>query len=148
VVIGEIRPANAQVAVFAARLASRVQALLDAGVPPDHVTLVGASKGGTITLSASRQLHRAELRVVILAGMFQGLVDDPLFRPCGAVLSIHDRAGQLSVTPDAFFAGNDCVSEHRTVVADLNLGHGLLYAPHEAWVAEVVRWSGIGSQAP
>ena len=143
VVISGIRPRDADVSHSAASLKAGVESLLEAGVPPSHITLLGASKGGVITIRASNMLKNRALKVVILAGFFGGLKEDPKLQPWGAVLSIHDSSDQSRIDPAAFLRNADGVSEQRIVVTETGLGHGLLFSPHEAWLNEVVQWSGI-----
>ena len=52
VVHGEIRPKTATVSESADRVVTEVRELLASGVPPDHVTVVGASMGAYIAFTA------------------------------------------------------------------------------------------------
>ena len=58
IVISEARPAGTEAAEYAAKVAQQVRTLLAAGVPPDHVTVAGFSKGGGIAILASSSLAR------------------------------------------------------------------------------------------
>ena len=49
-------------------MAGQVGRLLAAGVPPSNVTVVGASKGGWLTLETAAELGRDDARSVVLAG--------------------------------------------------------------------------------
>lgn len=56
VVISEQRAANADGIEYARRVAGQVTMLLVAGVPPEHITVVGASKGAGIAIYVSHTL--------------------------------------------------------------------------------------------
>jgi poly(3-hydroxybutyrate) depolymerase len=48
VVISEPRPRGTDIEKYAAKVVGQVNALLKAGVPPQHITIVGGSRGGQI----------------------------------------------------------------------------------------------------
>src|SRR6185369_8621933 len=66
VVHAEVRPKSATVEESADRVAAEVRELLASGVPPDHVTVVGASMGASIAFTASARLANPELRFCTL----------------------------------------------------------------------------------
>ena len=53
IVISEQRPPMTDMDIFASHVADQVRALLRAGVPPEHVSVVGFSKGGGIAMRTS-----------------------------------------------------------------------------------------------
>jgi hypothetical protein len=53
IVISEQRPKNADVEEYAKRTVEQIILLLDANVPPENITVVGASKGANIAITAS-----------------------------------------------------------------------------------------------
>ena len=52
-VISEQREPNTNVSAFAQRVAGQAVSLIDAGVPPESITVMGFSKGGGIAIQTS-----------------------------------------------------------------------------------------------
>jgi len=143
VVISTIRPAGSQIEASAAALRTQVQQLLDAGVAPDHVVVVGVSKGGLIAIRASHLLANPQLRFVIIAGLFASFAGKPDYLPYGRVLSIHDASDAHDIRPDPFLSDPARVPSSQVLVTHTGLGHGLSYRPREEWISPLVDWSGL-----
>ena len=56
VVISDQRPKNADTVEYANQITQQVETLLNAGVPANNITVVGASKGGAIAIYVSHFL--------------------------------------------------------------------------------------------
>ncbi|HST20125.1 MAG TPA: hypothetical protein VLR90_03350, partial [Blastocatellia bacterium] len=56
IVISEPRPKGTDVQQYAAKVVGQINILVQAGVPPQKITVVGASKGGSIAVATSSQL--------------------------------------------------------------------------------------------
>jgi pimeloyl-ACP methyl ester carboxylesterase len=138
-VISEVRQGDAGMP-FVRKLVGQVRRLLAAGVPAQHVTVVGASKGGFLTLAAAAELGEAELSYVVLAGCGPSTVRlAPRLR--GRVLSIHDSRDRYSPSCEETFRNAPSLGPHKEIVLELGLDHGLLYAPREEWVAPATEWA-------
>src|SRR5262245_29152115 len=61
-VISEARPKGTDVKDYASKTVNQVQGLLNAGVPPYQITVVGASKGAVIAMVASTLLRNREVK--------------------------------------------------------------------------------------
>lgn len=131
---------------FAARLAQQVGKLRAAGVPAEHITVVGASRGGFYTLSAAAELQQPGLSFVALAACGDATVAlAPRLR--GRVLSIYDAADKLAPSCAATFAVAKQLQASREIVVTLGRGHGLLYRPYAEWLEPTAAWAlGTGEQ--
>ena len=67
VVLSEARKQDREIAPYAQKVAAQVRQLLKAGVPPDHITVVGASQGSWIAMLASTYLQNRNLNFVFIA---------------------------------------------------------------------------------
>ena len=143
-VLSEVRGPSADVTEYAERAVARVDSLLRAGVPPDRITLVGASKGAYIAALASHLARNPELNVVLLAGCSTGTVAymrENGIGLYGDVLAIRDVADTEAAGPCAdVFAFSDGVRRSEDLVVDLGVGHGLIYRPYDAWVVPMTAW--------
>jgi hypothetical protein len=139
VVVSEVRHENAG-RPFVHKVASQVRRLLAAGVPPGNVTVVGASKGGALTLGIAAELGAPELSFVVLAGC--GPYTESLApRLRGRVLSIFDSVDRFTPSCRATFEKASHLGEHREIVVKLGLDHGLLYRPRAEWVDPACAWA-------
>lgn len=142
-VISELRRKGTAPEKYAAKVASQVDELLKANVPPQKITIVGASRGGSIALIASSLLKNRDLNFVILASCansryFKNLHSD-LY---GNVLSIYDRdddtgAGSCS----RFVQPSAGIKRHQEIVLTTGLGHGIVYQPLKEWLAPLFNWA-------
>jgi hypothetical protein len=144
VVISEVRPSGADVASWAGRVANQVRRLIDGGVPPDHVTVVGFSKGGVIAIFASSELANDQLNFVFMGACGPWIKGQPDLVPRGRLLALRDSTDDLVGPCAPLFARGGDGGIQREVVTDLGGGHGAYYRPHSAWVDEVTAWGLAG----
>ena len=146
VVVSEVRAQDASSVLYAQRIAAQVDSLLDAGVPPEHVTVVGASKGAYIAALVSHRVPTPGVRYVILSMCDAETVAYMMEQGTdlhGDVLALRDAAD----TPDLvgscedLFAFSREIGRHNEIVVDVGTGHGILYQPLDAWVLPTVRWA-------
>jgi hypothetical protein len=141
-VVAEVRPDGAG-AEFVESTARQVRGLLDAGVPDDHVTVVGFSKGGFLALGVSATVASDDVSYVLLAGCGSNpeWVDRMGPRLHGRFLSLLDRSDRLSPSCEPVFAAAKQVHRKEEQVFDTGLDHGLFYRPRPEWVTRVARWA-------
>jgi hypothetical protein len=150
VVISEARFGEVRHREYANKIASQVQVLLEKGVPPGNITVIGHSKGGNMALITASILNEAKVNFVVMAGcgekgtMFRRSFEKFLRRSAprmsGRILSLYDAADRSAGTCREAFDRADHV-ESREVVFKTGRGHGLFYSPQSVWVEEVVQWS-------
>ena len=141
-VVAEVRKDGAG-REFAVATARQVRALLDAGVSPRNITVVGFSKGGYLALGVSAVVASEEVGYAILAGCGS----DPAWlarlgpRIRGRFLSLLDRSDRLSPSCEPLFAAAELVSDKSEHVFDTGLDHGLFYRPRADWMGRVADWA-------
>ena len=141
-VISEARAAGTRPDVFAQRVASQVRQLLDAGVPEDHITVVGFSKGGVIATIASREVHNPGVSWVLQASCGPWLDKMPELVPHGRILSLYDRSDDLAGSCRSLFDRMPDDAITREQVLDLDTAHGAVYRPDPSWVEATIAWAG------
>jgi hypothetical protein len=144
VVISEARPAGTGGMLYAATVVDQVQELLAAGVPPDHVTVVGFSKGGGIAVAASSKLAIDDVNFVFMAACNPWLDSHPEIVARGRLLSIREFSDDLVGTCEGFFERSPSPHDHVEIVLELGGGHGAFYRPNPEWVDPVVEWASVG----
>lgn len=142
IVISEARPRGTIVTEYAAKVVGQINKLLKAGVAPQHITIVGASRGGGIAIAVSSQLRNRDVNFVIMAACG----DFDIYKTFrtdlwGNVLSIYDYKDTVSSCQSFFDKSKTGLGRHREIVVKLGVGHGLLYKPLKEWVDPVVEWA-------
>lgn len=141
IVVSEARPAGTQAAEYAAKVAQQVRSLLAAGVPPDHITVVGFSKGGGIAILASSLLADDRLNFAFLAACGPWLDTHPEVIPRGRLLALREASDDLVTSCGELFSRSPGAGERREITLELGGGHGAFYRPHPEWVDPVVEWA-------
>jgi len=108
-VISEVRPPSADGAEYARRTAQQVRELIAAGVPEDHITVMGFSKGGAIAILTSWELQEPAVRYVWLAACGDWAFRMSALVPAGRILSIHEASDNLGVSCAPLFARSDLI---------------------------------------
>ena len=85
-------------------------------------------------------LHQPDINYVFLAGLFNKYLPDENLVLTGNVLSIHDSADQLGITPRPYFERSPDIGRHQSVVTDKGVGHGLVYQPYKEWLVPAMDW--------
>ncbi|MDK9706548.1 MAG: hypothetical protein OEL83_05815 [Desulforhopalus sp.] len=140
VVISEAREKGTQIQAYAEVVAGQIKSLLGKGVAPGNIIVVGASKGGAIASYVSSILQGKEIYYVMLAGLFEKWLVDEDLKLYGKVLSIHDRADKLSITPEKYFQRSEGKGQFKAIVLGLDNGHGLIYQPYRQWIEPMLEW--------
>ena len=140
IVISEAREKDTQIQPYAEKIVAQIKKLLANKVPPGNITIVGASKGGIISAYISTMLQEKEINFVFLAGLFEKCLVDEKLKLYGNVLSIHDRADKLSMTPELYFQRSEGLGKFKKIVLDLDVGHGLIYRPYREWLDPMLDW--------
>jgi len=138
-VISEVRPKDADPFQHANQLADHVQDLLDVGVPPDHITIVGVSKGGAIAILTALLLQNDNLQFVFLASCGEEVLDDQSLTIAGRMLSIYEAADDMALSCQPLFERSSTGSTFQEIRLETGLGHGEFYTPRADWIEPTVR---------
>lgn len=141
VVISEGRAKDTDVKGYAAKVVAQINGLLKTGVPPRHITVVGASKGASIVMHTSSLLKHREINFVLMAGCGEQTLKNSELNLYGNVLSIYDASDEGVGTCKTLFTRAGGLNRHKEVKINLGLGHGFLYRPHKEWIEPVVEWA-------
>lgn len=147
-VVSDFRPRNTQAGVYADRLASEVAALIETGVPPADITVVGHSKGGLIAMMAAARLELTDLNFVLMAacsralrrGGYTEFVSREAQKMAGRILFLNERRNtEAGSCREALMRAKRTVSEER--ILDTGKGDGLFYKPDPAWIEPAALWA-------
>ena len=146
IVISERRPKDTDVLAYAKRVRKQVEALIDAGVPPKNITVVGASKGAAIAVFVSHLLGNDQVNFVLLGSCHPDTINEFMQNQIylnGDVLSIYDSVDRWAGSCQEFFSFSEGqgLTRYDEIVLEIGTGHGILYQPLDAWIIPTVEWA-------
>jgi pimeloyl-ACP methyl ester carboxylesterase len=142
-VISEIRPKDVSVIDYGKKGAADVRKLLDAGVPPEKITVAGHSKGGVITLQVAAQLDNPKIHYAVLAGcgikaQEKGYPDFGKLQ--GDFLSLYASSDKIAGSCGPAFTQARESFTSKEIALDNPAGHQLFFKPVDAWLEPLSGW--------
>ncbi len=146
VVISEQREKNADGMKYADRVVQQARKLMEAGVPARNITIVGASKGGAITLAISHLLGKKEVNFVILGNCDSETTENFErygFSLLGNVLTIRDSIDAYAGSCQRLFDYSEGkgLARYDEIVLDMGASHGLVYKPLDEWITPILQFT-------
>ena len=137
-VTAELRPKAITEDEAADAVVKQVRKLLDSGVAPERITVVGASMGASIAMLASARLQHPDVRFAVLGPCFARSAER-IYKESGAYPS--KRMLVIREESDVPSAGCPKTDRARELVLHTGLAHGFLYKPLAEWVEPVTAWA-------
>jgi hypothetical protein len=140
VVISEARRKDPEVAPYARKVEQQVSQLLNAGVPPKQITVVGASQGSWIAMFASTYLKNRDLNFVVIAAC---AADPGLLRLVnlhGNVLSIYEKSDGAQSCQE-YRTDATGINDWKEIEVNTGLKHGFLFRPMKEWTEPTIDWA-------
>jgi pimeloyl-ACP methyl ester carboxylesterase len=138
-VISEQRSKGTDPGKYAKTVAKQVRALLDDGVAPQRITVLGFSVGGYIAIKVSSLLPDAGINFVFMASCSDWMSSDTDTRIHGRVLSVYELSDS-AYSCQQLASRSPGPSEYRDVAINTGKEHGAFYLPDDRWVLPVVEW--------
>lgn len=139
-VISEVRPKNTKASEYAEKVAGQIKELLDKGVKPEDITLVGASAGAYITIDVALKLKNKKINYAILGmcapNTYKSYIDLTL---CGNFISFYESSDSHN-SCSKMFEDKTCVEGFKEIELNMGNGHGFLYQPYKEWVHPLINW--------
>ena len=140
-VISEQRPKGTDIENYGKKVAAQVRNLLEEGVPPRQITIVGVSQGSWIAMLASTYLKNRNVNFVFIAGCSSSADEMlKLIDIYGNVLSIYERS-DVAGTCKHYRDDATGIGEYKEVEINTGLRHGFIYRPLPEWVEPTVAWA-------
>ena len=138
--IAHHRPSGTDQDEYSDQVVNWVHQLVEAGVRPDNITLVGFSRGAQITLKASNQLSDLGINTAVMAVCFDGdFPSEPEIRLSGRVLSIYETS-DLVKSCDAILSRSVDATSTKEIAISTGLEHGAFYTPRLEWIEPLKSW--------
>ena len=124
---------------YADTLKSWVRRLLDAGVKPSRITLVGFSRGAQLTALASSDLASVGINTALLAICEDGDVSQASGLMLGGnLLSIYETSDELG--PCQKLAARSHLKSFKEVAISTGMKHGAFFQPLPQWIRPLRAW--------
>jgi hypothetical protein len=140
VVIGEVRPKDSDPQASAQKVAGNIRRLLAAGVPVDHITVVGASKGAVIAMLVSTALPDKPIGYVLMGNCNEWVPKNYHVDLHGEVLSIFDASDDVGHSCQPIFERSRRLGRRHEIQLATGLKHGYLYRALPAWIEPTLSW--------
>lgn len=129
---------------YAKRIAGEIRALLDRGVDPYDITVVGADSGSDIAVLASAVTGNRHVNYVLLGQCDIQVKRGHQARMSGRVLGMRDRGDPGAQSCRPLWSGDPKVSERRDLVLDTGYGEALFHRARVEWTKPLTEWSSGG----
>ena len=159
IVITEIRKKGTQIEEYAKKVGGQIKQLINAGVSPANISVVGHSKGGAIGLIVPSVVSDENVSYVILAGCalptttsigphnpraeFTTTIQNYAPTAKGKMLSLYDEQDDIMKTCSEYATSAPGIKmeekELKTGVRP-GYGHAVFYSPDPKWLDIVVGW--------
>jgi hypothetical protein len=142
-VIGEKRGPDTQIPAYAGKVSEQVGRLIQAGVPPGHITVAGHSKGGWIAIGVAARIRRPGINYAFLATCVHrppGVTDSVTPPLQGRILSVYDYADTMTGSCQTTIKLAPGASLKESVI-HVGHGHWSFYQPRPEWLDLVQAWA-------
>jgi predicted alpha/beta superfamily hydrolase len=139
-IIAEHRPSNTDPFEHAKKLTKQIQQLIESGVAPSNISLVGFSRGGFITAITSSLLANKEINYVILAACTSSLAKHEEIVMHGHVFSIYETSDTVGSCSQVVERSGKQVTSFQEITISTGKEHGAFYRPLDAWVLPIKDW--------
>lgn len=159
VVITEIRKQGTQIEEYAKKVGGQIKQLMDAGMAPSKIAVVGHSKGGAISLVVPSVVANEEISYVVLAGCalptttsvgqhnpraeYTSTIQNYAPTAKGKMLSLFDVQDDIMKTCKEYSAaapGIKMEEQELNTGVRPGYGHAIFYSPDPKWLDTVVGW--------
>jgi len=139
-VVAHHRRANTKVAAYVEQLEGWVRRLVELGVSPQRITLVGFSRGGEITARTASRLKPLPINTVLLATCWEhGVQDEPKISFSGRFLSIYETS-DVALSCRKLATRSDALDEFEEIAISTGEQHGAFFRPRPEWVEPLLNW--------
>lgn len=134
------RPKDTDPYKYAYELNKQIRSLVDAGVSPKNITIMGFSRGAFITGLTSDKVSDLGVNTIILAGcgrlVWRSTSDIKVY---GHVLSIYEDSDKAN-TCQKLKQKSYGVESFTEIKLETGLSHGAFYRPIKEWIEPVKKW--------
>jgi hypothetical protein len=128
---------------YASYITLQIDSLIATGTKPDHITVIGTSKGGYIAQFVSTYLANPDVNFIFI-GCFneKDLTEMPEINFCGNILSIYEKSDPYGVSAIKRKETSKLkVTRFQEIELNTGLKHGFLFKALPVWTAPCKKWA-------
>ena len=138
--IAEVRKENVDYLEYAHKISKEIDSLVEIGVKPTYITIIGASKGAIIASNIS-DINLNPINYVLLAGNNKYQEENNNWKFHGQVLCFYDLSDSIAGENYDYWINNEnYTTKFEQIELATNLGHGFLYKPLKDWLEPTKKW--------
>jgi hypothetical protein len=139
-VISEIRKKDIDNDVYANKIASQIDSLLDRRVSLNNILVLGASAGWDIALKVSDKMKKPGLHFVVMGGCWPDTYKDyQQVDLTGHFLSLIEKSDPHG-SCSKLFEKRSHMTSYREITLNTGLSHGFIYRGYPDWINPVMEW--------
>ena len=139
-VIAEVRNENVGYVNYAKKISNEIDSLVNEGVKPTDITVIGASKGAIIASHIS-DINLNPVNYVFLAGNNEYQEKNNNWKFHGQVLCLFDSSDTIAGSNYNYWKNKkNYTSKFEQIELKTHLGHGFLYKPLKEWIEPARKW--------
>jgi len=141
--IADRRPAGTDARLYAQKVVQQIDSLIQDGVAPADITVVGTSKGGFIAMFTASLLQNPAVNFVFIGCCHERLLaEQPDLQFCGRILSIFERSDEWSTScRKAKNSSQSAIPVFKEIKLKTGLRHGFLFKALPEWLLPTVKWA-------
>lgn len=142
-VFSEKRSTKANERAFANKVVSQIDSLISKGVQPNHITVIGTSKGGYIAQFVSTFAKNPDLNFVFIGSYQDTDIEElPAINFCGNILTIYEKSDIFGVSAIKRKETSKLKINHfKEIELKTGLKHGFLYIASDNWIKPSKMWA-------
>jgi len=143
IVISEKRKPKTDGINYAKKVVNQIDSLINIGVEPNHITVIGTSKGGYIAQYVSTFKNNPQINYVFI-GSFQesDLEEMPDINFSGNVLTIYEKSDIYGVSAIKRKENStNKINHFKEIELNNGLKHGFLYKALDEWIEPTKKWA-------
>jgi len=143
IVLSEKRIKNTDTKKYAEKIVSQIDSLIKTGVKPNHITIVGTSKGGYIAQYVSTFAKNPNLNFVFIGSFQESDINNyPEINFCGNILTIYEKTDVFGVTAIKRKETSKLkINQFKEIELNTGLKHGFLYIASDEWIKPCKMWA-------
>lgn len=142
-VISEVRSSGTNGVEYAEIVTGWITHLLDAGVPPQNISVVGFSKGAGIAIFVSDMLKNPDINFVLIGICGDWINSNTAIVLSGRVLSLFETSDDLGGSCQDLADRSPGITGFKEISYSTGEGHGAFYQAESFWLDAVLEWIGI-----
>lgn len=136
----EVRTTKTDFNAFCQKVSQQIDQLIEEGVRPNDISVIGASKGGMMAMAIS-DLTKHPVNYILLGANSNRTEENFDWNLHGRILGIYEKSDAIAGKDYTYWIERSSeAKEFQQLEINTGLGHGFLYTPLEAWLDPAKNW--------